>query len=386
MIDLIAGLALAEAHLARRHRASSRRSGRSPRPSSDWSRGPADGGGGAPPARAATAMASRRRAGARGRARTDGRGGRRRRGQPLPGAARRTAARSVSGVAAGRCCSSSAIYVLFPKLVGARRRGAQRSTTRSGTGSSSRSASTCSRSRAYVALFRGVLGGTRDDAGPPPPRPARVVPDHDGRAGGHAHLLGRRAPAGSCSPTGRCARRACRAGARPAGWSRSSCCTYFVYLTRARDLRRCCCAPACCPGDAPLGGTSCPPAIAGGVIVVLPADRADPAGLRAPHRSASRGGYRRDALPDSASPRARPRSRPACAPRSPTCATRSAARWPSAARSGFWAANIGVLWASFEAFGGERALRSARAGLLRRHGRQPDPVAGRAAWARSTRA
>ena len=76
---------------------------------------------------------------------------------------------------------------------------------------------------AYVALFRGVLGGTPRRRGAPAPRPARLVPDHDGRARGHADLLGRRAPAASCSPTGRCARRACRAGAPPAGWSPSSC-------------------------------------------------------------------------------------------------------------------------------------------------------------------
>jgi hypothetical protein len=47
---------------------------------------------------------------------------------------------------------------------------------------------------AYVALFRGILGASSQ-----PPEPA-----------------------GSCSRTGRCARRACRAGAPPAGWSRSS--------------------------------------------------------------------------------------------------------------------------------------------------------------------
>ena len=76
---------------------------------------------------------------------------------------------------------------------------------------------------AYVALFRGVLGGTRDDERAPAARLARLVPDHDGRAGGHADLLGRRARAASCSPTGRSARRACRAGARPAGWSPSWC-------------------------------------------------------------------------------------------------------------------------------------------------------------------
>ena len=44
---------------------------------------------------------------------------------------------------------------------------------------------------------------------------------------------------------------------------------------------------------------------------------------------------------------------PACAPRSPTCATRSRGALAVGGAVGFWAANIGVLWASFEAFGGD---------------------------------
>ena len=74
---------------------------------------------------------------------------------------------------------------------------------------------------AYVALFRGILGGTRDDG---------VHRRLDLRASYQITMASpprassrRPAPAGSCSPTGLCARPACRAAARPAGWSRSWC-------------------------------------------------------------------------------------------------------------------------------------------------------------------
>ena len=67
-----------------------------------------------------------------------------------------------------------------------------------------------------------------------------------------------RAPAASCSPTGRCARRACRAGARPAGWSPSSSLTYWVYLT-ALVMFGILLRTHVLPGNAPFGGTSCPP-------------------------------------------------------------------------------------------------------------------------------
>ena len=41
---------------------------------------------------------------------------------------------------------------------------------------------------------------------------------------------------------------------------------------------------------------------------------------------------------------------------------------------GFWAANIGILWASFHAFDVHIPLGVVDPGLLHRHGRQPDPV------------
>jgi hypothetical protein len=67
---------------------------------------------------------------------------------------------------------------------------------------------------AYVALFRGVLGGTRDDD---------VHHRLDLRASYLITMAGLAARAASRSPTGRCARRACRAAARPAGWWPSWC-------------------------------------------------------------------------------------------------------------------------------------------------------------------
>ena len=44
----------------------------------------------------------------------------------------------------------------------------------------------------YMALFRGVLGGHRGQRGQAAAGPGGLVPDHHGRAGGHADLLGRR--------------------------------------------------------------------------------------------------------------------------------------------------------------------------------------------------
>ena len=76
---------------------------------------------------------------------------------------------------------------------------------------------------AYVALFRGVLGGNaaagvrrRLDAN-------ATLPDHDGRPGRHADLLGGRRGRNRADLLGAAQGRACRAGARPAGWSPSWC-------------------------------------------------------------------------------------------------------------------------------------------------------------------
>ena len=75
---------------------------------------------------------------------------------------------------------------------------------------------------AYVALFRGVLGGRSRPrcAGGSTSRPRTRSPWPGWRPRASSR---RPAPAASCSPTGRCARRACPGAARPAGWWPSSC-------------------------------------------------------------------------------------------------------------------------------------------------------------------
>ena len=66
------------------------------------------------------------------------------------------------------------------------------STTPSGTGSWSRSASTSPRSPPTWRCSAGILGGRSETEVRAPPRRQGLVPDHHGRAGGHAPLLGRR--------------------------------------------------------------------------------------------------------------------------------------------------------------------------------------------------
>ena len=70
-------------------------------------------------------------------------------------------------------------------------------------------------SPAYVALFRGVIGERVHLAG----RSATRSPWPGWRRRGCSRPA---APAASCSPTGRCARRGCSATRRPRGWSPSS--------------------------------------------------------------------------------------------------------------------------------------------------------------------
>ena len=76
---------------------------------------------------------------------------------------------------------------------------------------------------AYVVLFRGVLGGRAGEEIRAPAR-RRAPPTRSPWPGWRPRASSRRpAPAGSSSPTGRCARPACRGAGRPAGWSRSWC-------------------------------------------------------------------------------------------------------------------------------------------------------------------
>ena len=76
---------------------------------------------------------------------------------------------------------------------------------------------------AYVALFKGVVGERVD---------LRWKDSYDITMAGLAatRLFSGPAPAGSCSPTGRCARPECRARRPPRGWSPSwSFCTPFTW-------------------------------------------------------------------------------------------------------------------------------------------------------------
>ena len=162
-----------------------------------------------------------------------------------------------------------AIYVLFPKIVGAGRGGEQPRRGRRGTGSWSRSASTCSRSRAYVALFRGCSAAratTRSTAASTCAPPTRSPwPASPPRASSRPP-----APAGSCSPTGRCARPGMprrRAACRMVAFLVLIYCVYLAALVvfgvllrhrrAARDVRRSAarsCPPPWRPGHPACSG------------------------------------------------------------------------------------------------------------------------------------
>ena len=226
---------------------------------------------------------------------------------------------------------------------------------------------------AYVALFRGILGGTRDH---------EVHRRLDLRASYQITMAGLAATrifsaagAGGIVLTYWALRKAGmprrRAACRMVAFLVL---TYFVYTRRARDLRRAAAdrraARACAArGHRRAGGHRGRGIVLFGLIALIPQDFE----RRIQHFA---GGYRRTRYLQRMA-KGRPRWRPACAPRSRTSGIRSAALLAVGGAVGFWAANIGVLWASFEAFGGQHAVRGAGAGLLPGHGREPDPVAGR---------
>jgi len=105
------------------------------------------------------------------------------------------------------------------------------------------------------------------------------------------------------------------------------------------------------PGDNPVGGTIVPAAIAAGTVAILGLVALIPGDFERRLRDYTRG-YRR----------ARFAARIASGPATLATGVRTAIdylRHPSrgalavVGAIGFWAANIGVLWASFEAFGGD---------------------------------
>ena len=205
---------------------------------------------------------------------------------------------------------------------------------------------------AYVALFRGILGGTRDD---------EVHRRLDLRASYQITMAGLAATrifsaagAGGIVLTYWALRKAGmprrRAACRMVAFLVL---TYFVYLA-ALVIFGVLLRTTVLPGRAPLAGTVVPAAIAGGIIILFGLIALIPQDFeRRIHHYA--GGYRRT----------RYLQRIAKGPATLATGVRTAIayiRHPQrgllavGGAVGFWAANIGVLWASFEAFGGHVPL------------------------------
>jgi uncharacterized protein (TIRG00374 family) len=202
---------------------------------------------------------------------------------------------------------------------------------------------------AYVALFRGVLGGTRDD---------EVHRRLDLRAsylitmaGLAATRIFSAAGVGGLVLTYWALRKAGmprrRAACRMVAFLVL---TYFVY-TAALVVFGVLLRSGVLHGEAPLAGTVVPAAISGGIIALflMIASIPDDFERRIEHYAR---GYRR----------ARYLHRVAKGPATLAMGTRTAIayiRHPQrgllavGGAAGFWAANIGILWASFKAFGGE---------------------------------
>jgi uncharacterized protein (TIRG00374 family) len=202
---------------------------------------------------------------------------------------------------------------------------------------------------AYVALFRGVLGGTRDDD---------VHRRLDLRASYQITMAGLAATrifsaagVGGIVLTYWALRKAGvprrRAACRMVAFLVL---TYFVYLA-ALVVFGVLIRTGVLHGQAPLAGTVVPAAISGGIIVLFLMIAAIPDDFERRIEHYARG-YRR----------ARYLHRIAKGPATLAMGTRTAIayiRHPQrgllalGGAVGFWAANIGILWASFKAFGGE---------------------------------
>ena len=224
---------------------------------------------------------------------------------------------------------------------------------------------------AYVALFRGVLGGTHDD---------ELHRRLDAKASYQITMAGLAATrifsaggAGGLVLTYWALRKAGmprrRAACRMVAFLVLTYSVYLMALVVFGILLR----THVLPGAAPIGGTIVPAALAAGVMAIFLLIALIPQDFERRIQQFA-GGYRR----------VRYLQRLAKGPATLATGTRTALaylRHPQRGALavigavGFWAANIAVLWASFEAFGGDVPLRRARAGLLRRHGRQPDSVA-----------
>jgi uncharacterized protein (TIRG00374 family) len=202
---------------------------------------------------------------------------------------------------------------------------------------------------AYVALFRGVLGGTRED---------EVHRRLDWRASYQITMAGLAATrifsaggAGGLVLTYWALRKAGmprrRAACRMVAFLVL---TYFVY-TAALVIFGVLLRTGVLPGNDPLAGTVVPAAISGGIIVLFLLIALIPQDFERRIYHYARG-YRR----------ARHLSRIAKVPATLATGIRTAIAYIRHPRRGllavggavgFWAANIAILWASFEAFGGD---------------------------------
>src|SRR4051794_4407488 len=202
---------------------------------------------------------------------------------------------------------------------------------------------------AYVALFRGVLGGTRDDE--IHRRLDLRVSYQITMAGLAATRIFSAAGVGGIVVTYWALRKAGmprrRAACRMVAFLVL---TYFVYLA-ALVIFGVLVRVGVLHGEAPLAATVVPAAIAGGALLLLCMIALIPQDFerRIQHYAQ---GYRR----------ARYLSRVATVPATLAMGTRTALAYIRHPRRGvlalggavgFWAANIGILWASFKAFGGE---------------------------------
>jgi uncharacterized protein (TIRG00374 family) len=202
---------------------------------------------------------------------------------------------------------------------------------------------------AYVALFRGVLGGTRDDAAH---RRLDLRASYQiTMAGLAATRIFSAAGAGGIVVTYWALRKAGverrRAACRMVAFLVLTYMVYTIALVIFGVLLR----TGVLPGTDPLAGTVVPAAISGGLIILFLLIALIPQDFERRIEHYARG-YRR----------ARHLLRFAKVPATLATGVRTALayiRHPSrgflaiAGAIGFWAANIGVLWASFEAFGGD---------------------------------
>ncbi|HEY6779738.1 MAG TPA: lysylphosphatidylglycerol synthase transmembrane domain-containing protein, partial [Thermoleophilaceae bacterium] len=201
---------------------------------------------------------------------------------------------------------------------------------------------------AYVALFRGVLGGTRDD--PVQRRLTLRVSYQITMAGLAATRIFSAAGAGGIVLSYWALRKAGMPRRRSACRMVAFLVLMYGVYTLALVLFGVLLRTGVLPGDDPLGGTVVPAAVSGGVIVIFGLLSAIPQDVETRFAHLATNPRRQRFL-----------TRFAKVPATLASGTRTALAYVRHPRRGalaligavgFWAANIGVLWASFEAFGG----------------------------------